>query len=1074
MQIPPLPGNEAERLQALQACEILDTPPEAQFDRLTRLAQKLFKVPVSLITVVDARRQWFKSCQGLDGISETSRDISFCGHAILDTKTLNIPDTLLDERFADNPLVSGPPHIRFYAGAPIKTPEGFHIGTLCIVDYIPRQLDADELAALRDLADCVEDELKNYGQQHHQDALLALARITTLPATDTETALRAALKLGCQYLELPFGIISHIQNDDYEVQIQVSPPDTLKDGDHFSLGNTYCSITLQANDVMPIAHMGKSKYAGHPCYQNFGLESYIGVPLHIAGKPYGTLNFSSPEPRSPRRFTEAEVEFVRLLGSWVANTLQRGQLDASLTRHQQRLQDSESRYRSLFELSEDANMTLNAEGFVDCNQATLAMFGCSDKAEFLGKHPSEISPSHQVDGRSSLIAADEQIRKAYEQGRNLFEWTHQRQNGETFPAEVLLTPMRLDGRDLLQAIVRDITERKQAEQALQHERDRAQSYLDTVQAVMVSLDNSGHILMINRKGCELLGYEEGELLGRNWFEKCLPAPDGVQTVYPVFLKIMAGELEATEYFENPVRCRDGRERLIAWHNAFLLDDKGKIYASLSSGEDITERKQSEEILRKQATIIDQIHDSGVATDIGGLVTSWNKGAERLFGYTRDEMLGRHITIIYPEKERARLEPDIFTPLMDKGEHETEVRMQRKSGEEFFARQSLSVLSDDAGQPIGMIGYSMDISERKLAEQARNESESRLNFLLSSSPVVIYTCDARPPFGATYISPNVVRLMGFQPEQFTTESGFWLNNIHPDDQQRVLNDLPQLFEHGRHHHEYRFRMPDGLYQWVHDELRLIHDDRGEPLEMIGTWQDISERKRIEKMKNEFISTVSHELRTPLTSIIGSLGLVKSDVLGELPEQIQEMIRIAHKNGQRLSHLINDLLDMEKLVAGKMVLHMAPQALLPLVRQAIADNETYANQHQVQFALSSQSIDVNVKVDEQRLHQVLTNLLSNAAKFSPDSSVVKISIHHRNDTARVEVADRGPGIPSAFREHIFEKFAQADASDTRHAGGTGLGLSISRELMERMGGCIGFESVEGEGATFYFELPVASET
>lgn len=1070
MQPPVIPENEAARLQALRECVILDTPPEERFDRLTRLTQKLLGAQIAMVSLVDADRQWFKSRQGLKDISETGRDVSFCGHAILGDAIFQIPDASQDPRFADNPTVTGPLNIRFYAGAPLSTADGYYVGTLCIIDNKPRCLNDEELATLRDLADCVEVEINLHRQERQQGALRTLTQISSLTTSDPKALLREALGIACEHLRMPFGIVSHIQNDDYEIQVQVSPPDTLYDDQHFPLGHTYCSITLHADDVLPIAHMAQSEYAGHPCYQSFGLESYIGVPLHLDGAPYGTLNFSSPEPRTPRYFTEADVEFVRLLGKWTANTLQRWLLDRALQEHQHQLQESENKYRTLFDLSEDANMTLDESGFIDCNQATLAMFGYNSKTEFINKHPGDISPPQQPDGSESNAAALVQIKKAYKDGHNMFEWIHRRKNGDTFPAEVLLTPMALGGRMLLQAIVRDITERKQAEQALKHERDQAQRYLDTVQVMMVSLDSAGRIAMINRKGCELLGYKETELVGQNWFEKCLPAPENMEKVYPVFRMIMTGEIEAAEYYENQVICRDGRARLIAWHNAYLRGENGSIVGTLSSGEDITERRQHEQVLRTQATIIDQIHDSVVSTDLDGIITSWNRGAQHLFGYTSQEVIGKHMSTVYPDAENHMLQNRNIPALLKKGGYDAEVRMLRKSGQDFYAHVSLSLLYDESGEATGMIGYYIDITERMQAEAALKESESRLSFLLSSSPVVIYTCAATPPFGATYISPNIRQLMDYAPEQFTDNSSFWLSNIHPDDRQYVIDNLALLFEHGTHQHEYRFRMENGAYRWMHDELKLIYNEAGEPIEIIGFWQDISERKRVERMKSEFISTVSHELRTPLTSIIGSLGLISGNALGEIPERTRDMIRIANENSQRLSHLINDLLDMEKLAVGKMPLHMQPEPLMPLVEQAVRDNRSYAEQHHVRFEISKRVDNIIVETDSHRLQQVLTNLLSNAAKFSPRDDIVRIAVRLRDNIVRVEIIDNGPGIPAVFRDRVFEKFSQADASNTRNTGGTGLGLAICKELISRMGGEIGFESTEGEGATFFFELPV----
>ncbi len=234
--------------------------------------------------------------------------------------------------------------------------------------------------------------------------------------------------------------------------------------------------------------------------------------------------------------------------------------------------------------------------------------------------------------------------------------------------------------------------------------------------------------------------------------------------------------------------------------------------------------------------------------------------------------------------------------------------------------------------------------------------------------------------------------------------------------------------------------------------------------------VEEARQANRVKSEFLSTVSHELRTPLTAIGGSIGLLSGGAMGALPADVKALLQIAQKNSQRLSQLINDLLDVEKLMAGKLHFDLLPHELMPIVEQAIAENQSYAEQHQVVFSLTEHAEGLSVEVDALRLHQVLANLLSNAAKFSPRGGVVEVGVRAMGERVRVFVKDRGPGIPLAFQDRVFEKFAQADASDVRQKGGTGLGLAITRELVERMGGRIGFETVPGQGTCFFFDLPV----
>ena len=236
------------------------------------------------------------------------------------------------------------------------------------------------------------------------------------------------------------------------------------------------------------------------------------------------------------------------------------------------------------------------------------------------------------------------------------------------------------------------------------------------------------------------------------------------------------------------------------------------------------------------------------------------------------------------------------------------------------------------------------------------------------------------------------------------------------------------------------------------------------------EDISERKKVDHLKNEFISTVSHELRTPLTSISGSLGLLANNAVGELPGKASKLAHIAYRNSQQLTFLINDLLDMEKLVAGKMPFRSEHYVLQDLVHESVENIATFAQQRDIDLQVSELPA-VTVHVDRQRLNQAITNLLSNAIKFSPAGASVDIFVTQREESVRLCIRDHGEGIAPDFREQIFQKFSQADASDRRASGGTGLGLAITRELMTRMNGTVDYESTPGMGATFWLELPVA---
>lgn len=242
--------------------------------------------------------------------------------------------------------------------------------------------------------------------------------------------------------------------------------------------------------------------------------------------------------------------------------------------------------------------------------------------------------------------------------------------------------------------------------------------------------------------------------------------------------------------------------------------------------------------------------------------------------------------------------------------------------------------------------------------------------------------------------------------------------------------------------------------------------------LAALRDISDRREIEHIKSEFVATVSHELRTPLTSIAGSLGLINGGAAGEVSPKVGRLVEIAHSNAARLVRLINDILDIEKIEAGRMPFDIRPLPLAPLIAEVIEQSQGFANQYGVRLKVEPIHPSAAVMADEDRLVQVVTNLLSNAIKFSSAGDDVCVAVTSLDRRQRISVRDHGTGVPEAFRATIFDKFAQADTSDTRKKGGTGLGLSIVREIVVRLGGAIYFESVEGEGSVFYVDLPATS--
>lgn len=369
-----------------------------------------------------------------------------------------------------------------------------------------------------------------------------------------------------------------------------------------------------------------------------------------------------------------------------------------------------------------------------------------------------------------------------------------------------------------------------------------------------------------------------------------------------------------------------------------------------------------------------------------------------------------------------------------------------------------------------------VLERRRYLDAQVEVAQRLKKVSAQLPGMVYQFKLTPDGKASfpYSSDGIKEIYHLTPEQVLNDASAVFDLTHPDDVLLVKSTISESAKRlSKWIIEYRIKYPDGEVAWVAG--RAVPEKQPDSsILWHGFITDITERKQIEKLKDEFVSSVSHELRTPLTSIAGAIGLLHGKVLGVLPEKAAEMVGMAMANVQKLQILINDLLDMDKLVAGKMQFDMQTQPLLPILQKSVLDNKNYAEQFKVHYNLSDKIDDIWVNVDSLRLQQVMTNLLSNAAKFSPPNAEVDIVIEHDSDKVTVKVIDHGIGINDNFKPLIFSQFSQADSSDSKIKGGTGLGLAISKQLITRMNGDIGFESTLNHGAEFYIRLPVAIET
>ncbi len=355
---------------------------------------------------------------------------------------------------------------------------------------------------------------------------------------------------------------------------------------------------------------------------------------------------------------------------------------------------------------------------------------------------------------------------------------------------------------------------------------------------------------------------------------------------------------------------------------------------------------------------------------------------------------------------------------------------------------------------------------------REESSRMLQDLSEQIPGALFQIRKSTDgnFLMPYLSPGASNILIFSSTQLPVEVKDAFSNLHTDDHLQFWNSIRNSAETLKTWSiDFRLIAKDKQISWQHVDAKPEKQEDGSTL-WHGYITDITERKKLENIKSEFISIVSHELRTPLTSIRGALGLLTGAFSASIPEKARELLQMANSNSERLTVMINDLLDLEKMDSGKFRLEYKPVDIKTLTEQAIKAAEGYASQYQVSMKLVEAPEGLVLQADENRLLQVYANLLSNAIKFSSEGGTIEVSVKKTDDHVKISVLDHGHGIPQSFRSRMFERFSQADSSDTRSKGGSGLGLSITKAIIEQHGGNIDFISAEGKGTEFFFELPL----
>ncbi|MES2297591.1 MAG: CHASE domain-containing protein [Pseudomonadota bacterium] len=505
-----------------------------------------------------------------------------------------------------------------------------------------------------------------------------------------------------------------------------------------------------------------------------------------------------------------------------------------------------------------------------------------------------------------------------------------------------------------------------------------------------------------------------------------------------------------------------------------------------------ELQSSKEELAHNARLLHTVMDSTTSyvhvRDLDGRFLYVNKEYERVFGFDQHAVIGKTIEDVFPPHLARKYRASERAVIESRGPLRTEAIVQYPDGPHTFLVVR-SPLIDESGAVMGAVGVGTDITQRKRDEEAIGAVNMQLaattrlqQAILNGSNFSIIATDTA---GLIQVfNSGASRMLGYAPHEMVGlcdpaivhdagEMAAYARRLSVELGHAVAPGFEALAARARHggadEHPWTYVRKDGSRLPVMLSMTGLFDEAGKATGFLCIAYDLTERNKVENMKSEFISTVSHELRTPLTSIRGALGLMAAGAVGTIPESAMSLLGIAASNCERLVRMINDILDVEKIESGQMRFQIVVQPLRPVIEYAIAATSTYASEHQVRFVLEGEEDGAEVAVDGDRLSQVMINLLSNAAKFSPAGATVTVRLQTLGQSVRVSVIDQGSGIPPQFHARIFQKFAQADSSDTRSKGGTGLGLSITKAIVEQLGGRIDFRSEPGAGSVFYFDLP-----
>jgi len=621
--------------------------------------------------------------------------------------------------------------------------------------------------------------------------------------------------------------------------------------------------------------------------------------------------------------------------------------------------------------------------------------------------------------------------------------------------------------------------RQRTERALAMERCFVAATLDSVPALIAVLDTAGRTVRLNHSCAQMTGLALADAVGRPFVDEVLEPEDRAWAANKL-RDAATGQVSGPH--ETAWRVVGGLSRRVSWTLRPLQGPDGEIQYLIVSGQDVTDQRQVEMALHSSEARYREVVENSLGfvftCSMEGRLTSLNAFTAETLGYRAEALTGRPVAELLDAGGLAAFQ-DCLRTLETQEEWQGALLLRRSDGvyRRIACRSRRMQLPGE--RPFVLI-HGTDVTEQHEAEQALHMATRQRELILESVGDGIYGIDLEGRL--TFINQAGANALGYTPEQLTgRDLHEVIHHSHADGTPYSKSTDPILQALRRCE---SIRMRDEVF-WRHDGTAFPVEYSANPLledglisGMVVAFQDVSERRRLERMKDEFISTVSHELRTPLTSLRASLGLVSAGTLDKRPEKQRQMLDMAIGNCDRLIRLVNDILDFEKVEKGKLRFDREPVEAIDMLRRAA--DVAYTAASQAHIAVRVDAAPVQVLGDEERILQVLNELVANAIKFSPRDTSIRLLAQPQpgsgNELEEVcfTVEDQGRGIAPEKLERIFERFQQGDASDSRALGGTGLGLALCRSIVEQHGGRIWAESIPAKGSRFYFTLPAAKSS